>query len=51
MKIYDYKIVKAKSTEDLSKEVTKQVRQGWQPLGAPFGLQESVAQALVKYEE
>jgi hypothetical protein len=51
VKIYDYKIVKAKSTEDLSKEVTKQVGLGWQPLGAPFGLQESVAQALVKYEE
>ena len=51
MKIYDYKIVKATNTEDLSKEVSKQVAEGWQPLGAPFGLQETVAQALVKYEE
>jgi Domain of unknown function (DUF1737) len=51
MRIYDYKIVKAKNPEDLSKEVSKQVGEGWQPLGAPFGLQESVAQALVKYEE
>jgi hypothetical protein len=51
MKIYDYKIVKAKCTEDLSKDVSKQVGEGWQPLGAPFGLQETVAQALVKYEE
>jgi hypothetical protein len=51
MKIYDYKIVKAKNPEDLSKEVSKQVGEDWQPFGAPFGLQESVAQALVKYEE
>ena len=51
MKIYDYKIVKVKNTEDLSKEVAKQIAEGWQPLGAPFGVQESVAQALVKHEE
>ena len=51
MKIYDYKIVKAKNTEELSKDVTKQVAEGWQPLGAPFGIKEGIAQALVKHEE
>ena len=51
MKVYDYKIVKTKNTEDLSKEVAKQVAEGWQPLFTPFGLKEGVAQALVKYEE
>jgi hypothetical protein len=51
MKIYDYKIVKAKNTEELSKDVAKQVAEGWQPLGAPFGIQEGIAQALVKHEE
>ena len=51
MKVYDYKIVKAKNTEELSKDVAKQVAEGWQPLGAPFGIQEGIAQALVKHEE
>jgi hypothetical protein len=51
MKIYDYKIVKAKNTEELSKDVAKQVVEGWQPFGAPFGIQQGIAQALVKYEE
>ena len=48
MKVYDYKIVKAKNTDDLSKDVAKQIAEGWQPLGAPFRIQEDVAQALVK---
>ena len=51
MKVYDYKIVKAKSTDDLSKDVAKQIAAGWQPLGPPFGIQEGIAQALVKHEE
>ena len=51
MKVYDYKIVKAKNTEELSNDVTKQVAEGWQPLGAPFGIKEGIAQALVKHEE
>ena len=51
MKVYDYEIVKAKNTDDLSKDVAKQIPEGWQPLGAPFVIQEGVAQALVKHEE
>jgi hypothetical protein len=51
MKVYDYKIMKAKNTDDLSKDVAKQITEGWQPLGPPFGIREGVAQALVKHEE
>jgi hypothetical protein len=51
MKAYDYKILKAKNTDELSKDVAKTLAEGWQPLGPPFTLAEGVAQALVKYEE
>lgn len=51
MKAYDYKILKAKNTEELSKDVAKALADGWQPLGAPFPLAEAIAQALVKNEE
>ena len=51
MKAYDYKILKAKNTDELSKDVAKTLAEGWQPLGSPFTLAEGVAQALVKYEE
>ena len=51
MKVYDYKILKAKNTDDLSKDVVKQIAEGWQPLGPPFGIQDGLAQALVRYEE
>jgi hypothetical protein len=51
MKAYDYKILKAKNTDELSKDVAKALVDGWQPLGPPFNIPEGVAQALVKYEE
>ena len=51
MKVYDYRIAKAKNIDDLSRDVAKQIADGWQPLGAPFGKREGVAQALVKHEE
>jgi hypothetical protein len=51
MKAYDYKILKAKDTDDLSKEVVKALADGWQPLGAPITTPAGAAQALVKYEE
>ena len=51
MKVYDYKILKAKNTDDLSKDVVKQIAEGWQPLGPPFGIPAGIAQALVKHEE
>lgn len=51
MKVYDYRIVKAKNTDDLSKDVVKGIAEGWQPLGPPFGTREGIAQALVKHEE
>ena len=51
MKVYDYKILKAKNPEELSKDVAKALADGWQPLGAPFPFAEGIAQALVKYEE
>ena len=51
MKIYDYRIVKAKNTDDLSKDVVKQIAEGWQPLGRPFSIPAGIAQALVKHEE
>lgn len=51
MKAYDYKILKAKNTEELSKDVVKALAEGWQPLGPPFTLADGVAQALVKNEE
>jgi hypothetical protein len=51
MKVYDYKIVKAKDTDDLSKNVANEVAEGWQPLGRPFNVRDGVAQALVKHEE
>jgi hypothetical protein len=37
MKVYDYRIVKAKNTGDLSQDVVKAIAEGWQPLGPPFG--------------
>jgi uncharacterized protein DUF1737 len=51
MKAYDYKILKEKNTDELSKEVAKALADGWQPLGPPFIIPEGVVQALVKYEE
>jgi Domain of unknown function (DUF1737) len=51
MKAYDYKILKTKNTDELSKDVVKALADGWQPLGPPFTIPEGVAQALVKYEE
>jgi hypothetical protein len=51
MKVYDYRILKAKNTDDLAKDVVKEIAEGWQPLGSPFGIREGIAQALVKHEE
>ncbi|HEY5954740.1 MAG TPA: DUF1737 domain-containing protein [Terrimicrobiaceae bacterium] len=51
MKAYDYKILKAKNTDELTKDVAKAFADGWQPLGPPFNIPDGVAQALVKYEE
>jgi Domain of unknown function (DUF1737) len=51
MRIYDYRTVKAKNTDDPSKDVAKQIAEGWQPFGPPFGIPERIAQALVKHEE
>ena len=50
-KVYDYKILKAKNPDELSKDVAKALADRWQSLGAPFPLAEGIAQALVKHEE
>jgi hypothetical protein len=51
MKVYDYRIVKAKNTGDLSQDVVKAIAEGWQQLGTPFGTRDGIVQALVKHEE
>lgn len=51
MKAYDYQILRAKNTDELTKDVAKALADGWQPLGSPFHIPDGVAQALVKYEE
>jgi hypothetical protein len=51
MKVYDYKIAKAKNTDDLTKLVAQSLADGWQPLGQPLVIPDGIAQALVRHEE
>lgn len=49
--INDYKIVCQNSWVDLSAEVNKQIKQGWQPLGRPIVASSAWHQTMVRFDK
>ena len=51
-KIIDYKVLLNDSASELSQQVKDNIKDGWQPFGAPFISDVLFThQAMVKYEE
>ena len=51
-RIIEYRLIAANSQEDIEFEVNKRINEAnWQPYGTPFTMQDTVFQAIVKYDE
>jgi len=56
MKITDYKLLDGGNVQDLTRQVSEALKEGWQPFSSPTSVQNGIgrvmyAQAIVKYGE